>query len=137
MQDIDGIMWCFRKKETEDNLYMEYAVGEDEQYAVVAVFDRKKQFSDLDSEKTSKTDPFYRYQCRVNSLVQLVPCRMFYIIGGNDPPWHIIEVDIHTGQRGAATEFTRDTYEQLWISLGLYKLRDELNKWFNDGAYRF
>lgn len=63
-------------------------------------------------------------------MAQPIPPRFFYVIGGQEPPWLMIEVDINTGvEVGARVELKNSNFKTVWESLGLGQARNVLMRW--------
>jgi hypothetical protein len=138
MSDIDclfgGLVFG---QNTGERLFMEYApdnwanrTKRIRQFAMVAMFDRKKTEAAALSAHNTLATAFYLWLARVHGASQPKPPRFFYVIGGDSPPWDMIEVDIHTGD--TATDIIRLNsvdWPTMWAALGLTDLRNELKQW--------
>jgi hypothetical protein len=143
MNDVDG---CFGfvafGSNTGDRMFIEY-VPDDyvnrfnviREHAVIALFDRKATEELAFSDNNCVSLSLYLYQCRAFSAAQALPCRFFFCIGGQKPPWRMVEVNIETGERinGPDIILKSANWRCIWDALGLIELRSNLRR-FLDGA---
>lgn len=138
MQDLDA-MFGFTAfgHNTGERLFLEYVPDSFQNrcssmrnFGVVALFDRKSTENAAFSSKNALSSNFYRFLCRTIATVQPIPPRFFFVIGGQEPPWMMIEVDICTGQEtGNRVEVNSSNFRTLWESLGLGCARKVLTRW--------
>lgn len=135
MQDIDAAFGAMAfGTNSGDTLFMEYVPDGVEnkgksrrEFMVIAMFDRKKTESAIAQSTLSKA--FYLHQCRVNRKSQGLSPRFFYVVGEDQPPWKMIEVDIDSGEFTGVDAFIhKGEWRQMWSVLGLTQLRDEAEK---------
>lgn len=138
IQDVDAMFAAsFFGMNTGEKLFLEYEPDHYENhgrlvrsFAVVAAFDRKANERAAFSSHNAVSTSLYLYQCRLYSLHQPEPARFFYVIGGQHPPWRMIELDINSGDR-CGTEVSVDgrDWGRVWNALGLTRLRKELRQY--------
>ena len=139
MSDMDGLVGLVGfAANTGDRLFMEYVPDNYankgktiRRFAVVALFDRKssREFALSDSNAVSLA--FYLDLCRRLGQTQAKPPKFFLIIGRQEPPWEMVELDITTGQ--VVSEFTlqQGRWKVFWQAVGLVALRNELRTWID------
>lgn len=128
MLDFDGWRVCDpsleRTENTEDHLFcevvMDHQRGEmirDVHY--LAIFDRKSTLKAV--HQASFTRAVYLNMCRRFSLHQPFECRFIYVIGGQQPPWQLIQCDIRTGTFGMplTLDASRQSWLAIWAATGL------------------
>jgi hypothetical protein len=141
MSDLDAVMGVTAfAQNTGEKLFLEYVPDnyanrgkQIRSFAAVAMFDRKLsehaiQYSDVSTS-------LYLWICRTLGEKQPVPPKFFYIIGGQAPPWRMIELDIETGEQiGQQHEMTKDNsieWKNLWVATGLHALREECRRFID------
>jgi hypothetical protein len=138
MQDVDGLFAAsFFGKRTDDRLFAEYAADNYEnrgkiirRFAMVALFDRKETEPAAFSNENHLSLAVYLHMCRVFRDAQSQGPRFFYVVGGNAPPWEMIEMDIDDGTiMRPSTTLDNGSWEPMWKALGLLELRQALTKW--------
>ncbi|MES9985894.1 MAG: hypothetical protein ABW115_21035, partial [Candidatus Thiodiazotropha sp. 6PLUC6] len=70
--------------------------------------------------------------CRCFARCQPLKPMFFYVIGGQQPPWEMIELDIETGDiKGQYTIQSKqqEEWRTLWDRIGLSSLRSALREW--------
>jgi len=136
MQDVDA-MFGFEVfgQNTSNRLFMEYVPDDWEnhgkvirEYGIIALFDRKCSLEMALAGHVSAG--LYLHNCRVFGKYQGVDPKFFYVIGGQEPPWSLAEIDIHTGERcGDVVVMPDGNWQPLWEQLGIVQVRRELCKW--------
>ena len=138
MQDLDAVFgFTAFGHNTGERLFLEYVPDSWENrcnsmrnFGIVALFDRKASIGAAFSNKNALSSNFYRFLCRTVAMAQPIPPRFFYVIGGQEPPWLMIEVDINTGlEVGARVELKNSNFKTVWESLGLGQARNVLMRW--------
>lgn len=138
MQDVDA---CFGTmvfgQNTGERLFLEY-VPDDyvnrtktiRDFAIVAFFDRKASIEAAYANKNLVSRALYVWLCRVLSQYQPIAPRFFYVVGGQIPPWRMIEIDILSDEKTEHPPIEKVTdWKRLWAALGLSELRDALARW--------
>ncbi|NCC85188.1 MAG: hypothetical protein EOM03_13835 [Clostridia bacterium] len=138
MQDLDAMFgFAAFGHNTGERLFLEYVPDSWENrhnsmrtFGVVALFDRKASLGAAFSGKNALSSNFYRFLCRLIASAQPIPPRFFYVIGGQEPPWTMVDVDICNGQEiGNRVELTSANFKTMWESLGLGSARNVLMQW--------
>jgi hypothetical protein len=131
---------------TADRLFLEYApdgtaadklVKRVRTHGFVAMFDRKCSEGKAFDPSNYLSLSVYLDACRALSERQGTNVRFFFVIGGNEPPWTMIEVDRFTGERtGSPVEIRASRsdprnpeWETVWRELGLTKEREAALAW--------
>ncbi len=141
MNDVDAIFGfeAFGAN-TGDKLFLEYEPDHYEnklkvvrQHAVIAMFDRKASANAAFGDNNRRSFSFYLHMCRVIASAQSCPPRFFFCIGGQQPPWQLLEVDIWAGEhikgRDTVIETTAPAdWRRIWDVLGLASLRKQLRQ---------
>lgn len=125
---------------TGEKLFLEYEPDNFENrakilrsFAVVAMFDRKSSSGGAFCPENRLSLSFYLWQCRMFAQWQPTPPRFFIVIGGQSPPWQMIELDIYTGKKvGVPVQVDGSRFADVWNALGLRKLRRELKSWITE-----
>jgi len=138
MQDLD----CFFGVQafghnTGDKLFMEYIPDNYdknkksvENFGVVALFDRKSNEEYALSSPNYTSRHFYIYLAKILSECQgNIPCKFFYVIGSNNPPWKMIEIDLSTGHKKTEKYVDSGDWSSIWQELGLCSIRNDVVKW--------
>lgn len=139
LQDMDGVVGHLSfAQNTGDRLFMEYVPDNYENrnslvraFGVVALFDRKTTLGAAKASRVSTS--LYLWLCRVMAEHQPVPPRFFWVIGGQEPPWRLVELDVFEGkvfgeQAVIQHATSPDHWQAIWRSLGLTRLRQELRR---------
>ncbi|MBF0098376.1 MAG: hypothetical protein HQM04_17945 [Magnetococcales bacterium] len=139
MMDLDAFFGtvCFGQN-TVDRLFIEY-VPDDyanrfkvlREFGLVAMFDRKSSLNAALEANNQISTAVYLWICRKLGIGQSNPPKFFFVIGGQDPPWEMIEIDIHNGEQTGlrATIVHHSDWRRVWETLGLASLRRELALW--------
>lgn len=103
-------------------------------FGLVALFDRKN--SNWAAHQSDVSLGLYLDICRAfRDRGQPFPPRFFYVIGGQEPPWDLVEVCISSGTRKPPavimTDTSRAEWERVWRALGLVESRDAIRAWMN------
>jgi hypothetical protein len=97
-------------------------------FAYVALFDRKHTL--VDAEKGHLSKSIYLDLARKLSNTQPLPVRFFWVIGNDDGPWAMHEVDIATGVvEDDYSYLNHDNWESAWETLGLMEARATFHKY--------
>lgn len=139
MMDLDAVFGTvFFGQNTGEKLFMEYIpdnyqnrVNKIRHFALVAMFDRKASRNAALCPQNNLSTAVYLWLCRELSEKQPTPPKFFYVIGGQVPPWVMVEVDIFTGEltgHESVIENSQD-WHRVWQILGLKKLRAQLRGW--------
>ena len=140
LQDIDAAFGIVVfGQNTSDRLFLEYVpdnfVNRENvirRFAVVAMFDRKTNREAAFARHSVLSRAFYLWQCRLFESQQPVAPRFFVVVGAQQPPWVMLEIDINNGaQTGAPTSIHGGAadWRYVWDTLGLTSLRNELVGW--------
>lgn len=142
MQDVDasfGFMTFGHN--TGESLFLEFVPDDYRKnrdrvirnFGVVAMFDRKRTEAKAFDNSSVLSRAVYLWQCRVFSANQPVQAKFYYVIGSNEPPWKMIELDIETGDRIGIDRVIGSTgsveWTELWQELGLFNIRREIGRW--------
>lgn len=141
MQDMDGFfgLTVFGAN-TGDRLSLEYVPDNYKnklsfirEFALIGMFDRKASIVTTLDEMNRVSSAFYLWQCRLPK--QPIEPKFFYVIGGQSPPWTMIEINIHdgeqTGTQDTLIENSKTDWMRVWRTLGLIDIRRELKKWID------
>ena len=96
------------------------------QFGVVALFDRKRTEDAAFNNRAVVSKAFYLWICRSIATSQSINPKFFYVIGGDSPPWDMIEIDIFTGDRLDDTVLWTEDWKEIWSQLGLSSLRESI-----------
>ena len=138
LQDIDSFFGSlFFGKHCEEELFVEYepdhfrnASSWIREFGVVALFDRKSTSSAAHADSNNVSTAWYLWLCRSFAEKQPVAPKFFFVIGGQQPPWTLLEIDIYTGLKNSSTIIDEnDNWLQLFPKLGLIDLRNTLRDW--------
>lgn len=143
LQDVDamfGVMVFGHN--TANTLFMEYVPDDYKnrtstirEFGFVGMFDRKYTEQVAFGTKNALSTGVYLKLCRLIGSNQPSGCtpKFFFVIGNNEPPWTMIELDIATGKPTGTRAVLTDSnkWPELWEKLGLRKIRDELHKMLN------
>jgi len=134
-QDVDAMFGAVVfGKNTGEKLFLEYVpdgyknrTKKIRSFAVVAIFDRKVTREAAFSNYNTISCALYLWLCRTLGESQPQKPRFFYVIGSQEPPWTMIEINITTGEEiGQETKLERVDWKIVWETLGLTSLRNEL-----------
>jgi len=135
LQDVDAMFGAvFFGHNTGEKVFLEYVpdnyknrTSKVRSFALVAMFDRKASRWAAFSNYNTVSCALYLWLCRVIGQSQPKQPRFFYVIGGDTPPWTMIEINIETGQEmGQEVRLDSADWTTVWNSLGLTSLRNEL-----------
>lgn len=137
MADIDGYFgFVAFAGNTGEKLFLEYepdSIGNKDStmrhFAIVAMFDRKSSEGAAFSGKNSLGSNFYRFICRTFASFQPVGPRFFFVIGGDVPPWTMIELNLRSGREIGRCILSGSNWSEVWIATGLARERDVLQRW--------
>lgn len=145
MQDVDGYFgFLVYGDNTGERLFLEY-VPDDyanrtkpvRSFAIVAMFDRKTTMDAATSEENALSRAFYLWLCRTIGRAQPAEKqpRFYFVVGGQQPPWDMLELDILTGERiGDIVHLANADWPHIWETLGLAPLRRSLLAWLQGRA---
>lgn len=142
LQDVDGVfgleVWGAN---TGERLFMEYEPDNWEhrqdwvrRFAIVALFDRKVSLDRALSEHNRVSAAFYMWLCRELGARQPQQPRFFFVVGGQSPPWDLVEMDTQTGNVLSTHQLAGADFRQVWQRIGLLSLRQELARWIGGRA---
>ena len=134
MQDIDGVFGTIAfGSNTGESLFIEYQPDAYRnkgnvirQFSTVAVFDRKTSRQAAEHSENSVSTAFYLHLCRQMAMVQPKPPRFFFVIGGQVPPWELVEININDGVKTERGEIDGNNMRNVWDTIGLVELRQGL-----------
>lgn len=139
MTDFDGVMGLVAfAANTGEKLFMEYVpdnytnrLNLIRRYAVVAMFDRKatREYAFSDANRVSLS--WHLDHCRKLAQTQPVAPKFLLVIGRDEPPWHLIELDINTGGTVGQHTLTAMNWRTVWEQAGLIDLRNQLRRWID------
>ncbi len=139
MTDVDALVGlCGWSVNTAEKLFLEVVPdnyenrrSEVRKFAVVALFDRKRSLEYAQSAANQFTRQFYTWLCRTIGQTQPATPRFFYVIGSDQPPWDMYEVNtakpevcVHVGRIANASEIAH-----IWKYAGLLEKRNALVQW--------
>jgi hypothetical protein len=135
LQDVDGFVgYLGFGQNCSNRLFVEYQPDAFEHherlvrcFAFIALFDRKQSWPA--PNENVLTAAVYLSMCRRLGRGQPVPTRFFEVIGPDEGPWTLRELDIETGDEVGRHTLRRDEWTQLWDRLGLTASRRELAAW--------
>jgi len=143
MHDLDAVVGEITfARNTGERLFLEYVpdnyVNHEQcvrDFALVAMFDRKSSKEFALGVNNSLSTALYLWICRKLSEDQPVAAKFFYVIGGQTPPWTMVELDIITGKPTGAEavihSVQREEWLKIWDALGLRRIRSQLRKWID------
>lgn len=142
MHDIDTIFGFHAfGSNTGESLFQEYEPDNYDNrgsiirsFAVIAMFDRKKTEYAAFSPENKLSLAFYLHQCRVHAKSQSHAPRFFLVIGGQTPPWEMIELNINDGLEVCRKTVTGQNMREVWDALGLSNLRLALRRFILGAA---
>lgn len=134
MTDVDGLIGSFSfAANTGDRLFLEYVPdhysnrnNKVRNFGVVAVFDRKSTESAAMDSRNAVCNAMYMWLCRLVGAHQEIMPKFFYVIGGQSPPWTLIEMNPETGERVQECVLESMNWRAVWETFGLAALREEL-----------
>ena len=137
MTDFDAVMGVQAfAANTGERLFLEYVPDNYEnrlnmirEYASVAMFDRKASREYAFSRDNRVSLSWHLDHCRKLAQTQPVAPKFFLVIGRDQPPWQLIELDITTGEIVAEHTLTNMDWKTVWQQAGLTDLRNELRRW--------
>jgi len=143
MSDVDALFGIEAfGHNTGERLFLEYEpdnyqnrMNRIRDFAVVGMFDRKTTLEAAYDDGNKLSLAFYLWTCRKLAAGQPKPPRFYFVIGGQEAPWTMIEHDIHTGEETGDRAVIRSAgdFRTVWQALGLSSLRDELRAWVLGG----
>ena len=139
MSDVDGVVGMMGfASNTGERLFLEYVPDNYKnrqsrirKFATVAMFDRKSSEHYANSDSNALAAAFYLDLCRRLATTQPKPPRFFYVIGQDQPPWEMIEIDINTAAEIGRVHQDGKNWRQVWEAVGLVALRNELCLWID------
>jgi len=134
IQDVDAMFGTFVfGHNTGERLFLEYVpdsyknrYNKVREFGVVAIFDRKSSRNAAFGNHNRVSMSLYLWICRSLGKMQGVNPKFFFVIGGQSPPWEMIEIDIDTGEELQTTEVDTSSWQPIWEALGLARMRDEV-----------
>lgn len=138
MQDIDASFGAVVfGQNTGEKLFLEYVPDNYQnrekrirEFAVIALFDRKATEEAAFANHSTVSRAFYLWQCRVFGTKQPIDPKFFLVIGRQEPPWKMIEVDIFSSETtGVTATINAGEWHEVWRTLGLTDMRNEIAKW--------
>jgi len=139
LQDVDAMFGTIVfGHNTGERLFLEYVPDSYEnrqekvrEFGVVALFDRKSSRDAAFGNHNRVSMALYLWMCRSLSKIQGISRspKFFFVIGGQSPPWQMIEIDIDTGEELQMTEINTSSWRSTWQAFGLMRLRDEIARW--------
>lgn len=140
LQDVDcmfgGVVFG---QNTADRLFLEYIPDNYENrieiirsFAVVAMFDRKQTEKWAFSDRNRLSTALYLDICRTIATKQPLPPKFFFVIGKDEPPWSMIQIDIYLGEKiSEPIILDKIQWSKIWESIGLKDLRNSLKNWID------
>ena len=140
MHDIDAIFGFHAfGSNTGESLFQEYEPDDYHNrgsvirsFAVVAMFDRKRTEQAAFSSENKLSLAFYLHQCRAHAKNQTHAPRFFLVLGGQSPPWQMVELNIEDGSEVGRNNVTGKNMREIWDALGLSDLRFALRRFILD-----
>lgn len=148
MNDVDAVFgFEAYGANTGEKLFLEYEPDDYQnrlnvirEHGLIALFDRKTSEGAAFGEGNRRSFSLYLHLCRVIAAQQPYPPRFFFCIGGQEPPWQLIEIDITAGAKTGheVTIYSAQSAEwrRVWDALGLSELRMKLRGWITAPAER-
>ena len=137
LQDEDACVgMMFFGTRTENRIFTEWEpddYGNREnlirRFALIATFDRKSTYEAAFALDNTVSTAWYLANCRKWAKDQPKAPRFFYVIGGKEPPWELVELDINTGTRIGGNQMIDTTnMTEVWDAVGLTELRCSLRQ---------
>lgn len=144
MQDIDAFFGhIVFAKNSADRLFVEQVPDDydnltgsfSRNFAVVALFDRKRTLDDDQMARNRFTLQFYCWICRIfrDRQPEGTGPKFFYVIGPSHGPWGMQEIDIDTGEKTEEIRLIRNDdspgWMNVWQALGLLSAREKAETW--------
>lgn len=140
MTDIDGLFGYLNfYKESQESLFLEYEINRhtstvhQEEFAIVAILDRKSSKETALSQGNRLSRNFYCWLARAFAKEQVVEPLFFYICGTR-PPWLTVEINIHTGQPIVERYLIDGKWKDFYRDSGLDRIRAILQQSFNQST---
>lgn len=140
MTDIDGLFGYLNfYKESQESLFLEYEINRhtssihQEEFAIVAILDRKSSKETALSQGNRLSRNFYCWLARTLAINQPVEPLFFYICGTR-PPWLTLEINIHTGQPIVERYLIDGKWRDFYRDSGLDRIRAILQQSFNQST---
>lgn len=134
IQDVDALFGTVVfGHNTGEALFLEYVPDNYQnrrktirEFGVVAIFDRKSSERAAFGNHNLVSMGLYLWLCRMLGRVQTIKPKFFFVIGGQSPPWTMIEIDIETGEEMRRRDVDTSDWNSIWNELGLLDLRTEI-----------
>ena len=138
-QDVDALFGTVVfGHNTGERLFLEYVPdnyknrnNQVREFGVVAIFDRKSSRNAAFGNHNRVSMGLYLWLCRSLGKIQPIKPKFFFVIGGQSPPWTMIEIDIETGEKIREAIIDTSDWSNIWAELELIDLRNEIVKWLN------
>lgn len=139
MQDVDAVFGAIAfGANTGERLFLEYVPDNYcnrgmiiRSFKLVAMFDRKTSEQAAFRRENSVSLALYLWMCRELRGDSCLCPKFFVVIGSQKPPWRMVEIDIHNGERTGNEEEIKDAtgpeFRRVWDTLGLIELRRSIN----------
>lgn len=142
MQDIDALFGVMAYGwNTGERLFLEY-VPDDfrnrgkavRDFRVIAMFDRKRsrEAAFVGDGETRVGLALYLWIARTLQACQKTPVRFFFVIGGQAPPWRMVELSVETGRTTGREHLiesaSKEHWDRLWDEIGLTGLREAVRQ---------
>lgn len=141
LQDVDAMFgYVAFGHNTGERLFLEYVPDSYEnrgswirEYGYVALFDRKTSEQAAFSSQNSLSASVYLHLCRRLAAGQPIAPRFFFVIGGQEPPWEMIEISIESGEETGQRAVIRSAsdWSTIWAALGLADMRNTIKQWID------
>ena len=136
MQDMDGYFgFTAFGANTGERIFLEYVPDDYEnryrairEFGLVSMFDRKSSKEYALSKDNVVSFAFYLWLCRSVGKGQSIIPKFFFVVGSQEPPWEMIEIDINSGNSIKSKMLTSTNWKEIWHSLGLIELRREVSR---------
>lgn len=115
----------------EGIVHHEYARYRDE-FALVAVFDRKANEHDAKSNQAVYSQEYQRWLCRDHARRQPPGGKpqFFYVIGPKEHgPWRLIRLNLRSGEWEREWQLNEADWNRVWQLAGIPQTRDILRHW--------
>ncbi len=137
MTDVDGLFGYLNfYKESQESLFIEYEIDRHtshthhENFAVVALLDRKSSKETALSQQNRLSRNFYCFLARALGISQPVPPLFFYVCGTRSP-WLALEINIQNGQPLQERYLIDGSWNQFYRDSGLDRIRAILSQHFD------
>lgn len=140
MSDIDQLL-NVSGMNTANGLFVEYALPRTApeqptlldceplcRHGIVALFGKKDTEAGLNSDSSKRSRHFYRWLCQLVGRHQPTRPKFIYVVG-RGYPYKVFGCNVDTGQLFDAGHITQDNWTIMWKTLGLEKVRSELEHW--------